>query len=58
MVPRGLPQLTPKKRSEPRMMISACTSAIAKRPSTWPPKRTRIGVGVERMRRVMPSLRV
>ena len=40
------------------MMISACTSAIAKRPSTWPATRSRIEVGVESMRRAMPSRRV
>ncbi len=57
-VPSGSPQLTPKKISDPRTMMSACTSATAMRPSSWPATSVPTEVGVERMRRAMPSLRV
>ena len=40
------------------MMISACSSATASRPSSWPARIVRSEVGVESMRRAIPRRRV
>jgi hypothetical protein len=48
--------LQPKASSEPSTMMSGWRSAIARRPSTWPARIVRVEVGVESMRRAIPSL--
>ena len=57
-MPAGLPQFTPKKTSVPSTMISAWRIAIARRPSSCPPTIVHVEVGVESIRRAIPSLRV
>jgi hypothetical protein len=58
VVPSGSPHPTPKKSDEPTTMISACSKAMARRPRRTPARIERVEVGVESMRRAMPSRRV
>jgi hypothetical protein len=57
-VPSGSPHATLKASREPSTMMSAWRRAITRHPSTWPTRIVRVEVGVERMRRAIPSRRV